>query len=55
MNDKHTAVDKLKEFVQQKIEAAKATSPGEGWEEYYRGRLSAFEEIEAVINSLGLQ
>lgn len=52
MYDKQTAVDELKEFVRQKIESIRTTSPGEGWEEYYRGRLSAFEELEAMINNL---
>lgn len=52
MCDRQTAVGELKEFVRQKIESIINTSPGEGWEEYYRGRLSAFEEVEAVINSL---
>ena len=52
MYGEHTAVDRLKEFVRQKIESIRTTSPGEGWEEYYRGRLSAFEEMEAMINSL---
>ena len=45
------AVEELKEFLRRKIEAAKSTHPGEGWEEYYRGRLSAFEEIEVLLNN----
>ena len=52
MCDRQTAIGELKEFVRQKIESMRTTSPGEGWEEYYRGRLSAFEEVEAMINSL---
>lgn len=52
MEDKtRTAVEELKEFLRRKIEAAEATRPGEGWEEYYRGRLSAFEEIEVLLNN----
>lgn len=52
MEDKtRIAVEELKEFLRRKIEAAKATLPGEGWEEYYRGRLSAFEEIEVILNN----
>lgn len=52
MEDKtRIAVEELKEFLRRKIEAAKAILPGEGWEEYYRGRLSAFEEIEVLLNN----
>ena len=51
MEDKtKIAVEELKEFLRRKIEAGTATTPGEGWEEYYRGRLSAFEEIEVILN-----
>lgn len=52
MCDRQTAVKELKEFVRQKIESIRTTSPGEGWEEYYRGRLSAFEEMEALLHNL---
>lgn len=52
MCDRQTAVGELTEVVRQKIESIRTISPCEGWEEYYRGRLSAFEEVEAMINSL---
>lgn len=52
MEDKtRIAVEELKEFLRRKIEAAKATTPGEGWESYYAGRIAAFEEVETFLNN----
>lgn len=50
MDDSMFMVEEIRDFVRQKIESIRATSPGEGWEEYYRGRLSAFEYVAALLN-----
>lgn len=56
MNDERMkiSVGELKEFDRNKVASLRTVVPGEEWLEYYRGRLSAFEEMEGAMRSLGL-
>lgn len=56
MNDERMtiAVGELKEFIRNKVASLRTVEPGDEWREYYRGRLSAFEEMEGAMRSLGL-
>lgn len=56
MNDERMkmSVGELKEFVRNKVASLRTVVPGEEWREYYRGRLSAFEEMEGAMRGLGL-
>lgn len=47
-------IDELRKFVRRKIEVERAFSPSKDWEAYYKGRLSAFEDVDAAIRWLGL-
>lgn len=56
MTDERFYMDaaEFREFVRKKLDSLRSVTPGTGWEEYYRGRLSAYEEVEGAMRSLGL-